>query len=1055
MREKDTSLSANQDGYTAGENEFGLHFASVVTDGVTLTAFGRKLLMKPLGADESADEAEADEKKVEYASVFGSGTTLRYTPTLSGVKEDIILASYTGRNSFSFGLNTDGLGLFVDGEGKAYFAEDEKSAERVYPGDVILYDADNRPGDGELAVETVEENEYYILTVVADKSFLEDPDTVYPVTIDPSLIVSDNAIYENAVEDTIVFSNRTDSNYGNYKYLTIGYCDDTYKIGRVLMRLPGLYNHIDYISLTSSQIVSAELHMRDSSGHAAQNVGLYRNTSGAWTESGVTWNTKPVYYNNAICSVSMSSGEWTSFDITTLAKGWKTGSYNASLGFTLINEDEAEQSKKKAPFSSEYTANTGYRPYVSMTYSTSVTLSTTNAIVIEGFTKTLTASSNPSGATFTWSSGNTAVATVNQSGVITGVKAGRTVVTAAYTDSLGNTFSASCFVCVSIPIGVYRFTSTYSSKCLSVYNNGITGIVNAVQRSTQSSGISYLSQLWKIGYLGDGYFSIRPMHKLDKGLDVTGNNADVYSIGTADTLTGVLNCAKWTIDRSGSSVVFTNSGMALQLETASTGENANICVRTFDNNPLQLWTIQRQISPPSGAMLYENGTAVSLNSENRALVGETSMKYVAPGQIKPMGGFSVETALYSGTSISQSGIVWTASNGNVAVNSSMGNVTGVSPGTVTVTGTITRNSVIYIFRVNITVTAIANGTYFLENRKTEKYVDIEDQAMSSGTRIHQWDFHGGNSQRWVFTLQTDGYYTIKSANSTMSYYLGVAGDSTANDVSVVLSTGSLTNGMKWKISVTSSGAYKITPKTGEANNRVLAVGWYLASINGIDIQQRDYANDTDYYDEWVLFKTFADYFNMYIGVTDGDSAMPGISEEVGSAFEGNGYNGNSCNYCNKAELVYWLKNSEYFSCITHGNQDRIRLTGNVLFTINDIDGISDSDLENLKFVYYGACLTGEGGAGATNLVNATYNKGVDVVLGFMISVNVYETNLWTTIFMENIANGSNINNSMQTADAVTNNDNIIIDMIETQNFVRTTTSEYRYLCGSVNYIPCP
>jgi len=145
-------------------------------------------------------------------------------------------------------------------------------------------------------------------------------------------------------------------------------------------------------------------------------------------------------------------------------------------------------------------------------------------------------------------------------------------------------------------------------------------------------------------------------------------------------------------------------------------------------------------------------------------------------------------------------------------------------------------------------------------------VDIEDQNMANGTNIHQWDFNGGNSQRWIFTHLGDGYYSIKSANSTSNYYLGVQNDGTATNTQVVLRTGSLTDGMKWKVSVTTSGAYKITPKTGEPNDRVLAVGWYALNVNGIDIKQRDYDDDGNYLDEWILSKPESSEYTIFLGI---------------------------------------------------------------------------------------------------------------------------------------------------------------------------------------------
>ena len=41
-----------------------------------------------------------------------------------------------------------------------------------------------------------------------------------------------------------------------------------------------------------------------------------------------------------------------------------------------------------------------------------------------------------------------------------------------------------------------------------------------------------------------------------------------------------------------------------------------------------------------------------------------------------------------------------------------------------------------------------------------------------------------------------------------------------------------------------NGAYKLTPKSGEADNRVLASATYILPVNGIDIQQRLYVDDT-------------------------------------------------------------------------------------------------------------------------------------------------------------------------------------------------------------------
>lgn len=125
--------------------------------------------------------------------------------------------------------------------------------------------------------------------------------------------------------------------------------------------------------------------------------------------------------------------------------------------------------------------------------------------------------------------------------------------------------------------------------------------------------------------------------------------------------------------------------------------------------------------------------------------------------------------------------------------------------------------------------------------------------MNNGTKIHQWSFHNGNSQKWQFVLRDDGYYVIYSRNSSAYYYLGISGNSTENGASVVLRTAPVTgeSGLLWKISSASKNAYKIMAKSGNSNNRVLAAA-QKSSTTGVALQQKNYTNDTNYVDEWYL-----------------------------------------------------------------------------------------------------------------------------------------------------------------------------------------------------------
>jgi hypothetical protein len=87
-------------------------------------------------------------------------------------------------------------------------------------------------------------------------------------------------------------------------------------------------------------------------------------------------------------------------------------------------------------------------------YATGVTLNTNSTIVAPNKTVQLTATVAPSNATYknlTWTSSNTAVATVNGSGLVSGVAAGTVTITAKTVD--GNK-TATCTVLVQTPCGL-------------------------------------------------------------------------------------------------------------------------------------------------------------------------------------------------------------------------------------------------------------------------------------------------------------------------------------------------------------------------------------------------------------------------------------------------------------------------------------------------------------------------------------------------------------------------------------------------------------------------
>lgn len=198
-------------------------------------------------------------------------------------------------------------------------------------------------------------------------------------------------------------------------------------------------------------------------------------------------------------------------------------------------------------------------------------------------------------------------------------------------------------------------------------------------------------------------------------------------------------------------------------------------------------------------------------------------------------------------------VTWSSSNKNVATVDNQGMIHGIAPGTAIITVRSEQGG--KTDSMTVVVPEFEDGTYYLKNKATKKYADIQGPSNDSGAIIHQWKMHGYASQQWNFELHTDGYYKIKSMHSNL--YLSVENNSSAQDAAVVQKAFNNGSGQLWKVELLSDGAYKLTPKSGESSNRVLASASYDSVDNGIVIQQRQFKDDTDYNDEWVIYNGIA------------------------------------------------------------------------------------------------------------------------------------------------------------------------------------------------------
>ncbi len=369
-------------------NDVEIILPATLTAGIAVIGDELNITMKPLtdkiGRSLSPAKKTADDTVV-YSDVFDSSTNIEYTYTYGGVKENIILESYNGKNSFDYEITTGGLSLYED-KGTLLLA-DESGDVKATLGEVVVFSADNKNNTfGKYKVEELEKNSRYKVTVSVDRECLTDPKTKYPVKINPDL----KTINASAkIQDLQVFkgtdgkgTSETSAGYSGVS--RVGWTD--WGAGRTLIKLNN-FSFNTYKITDAWQIDSAYVELRDlmCQGGSGVPISCGQFNGNFWTEKDTrTWNgleaensslSSPVNvtYGNGNSKRNLSDkDQWYNWNLTGTVKKWLT---NASLKekglqlrtYTSFLEENSIYSDYMKTFSSMQ-GDADYKPYFVIKY---------------------------------------------------------------------------------------------------------------------------------------------------------------------------------------------------------------------------------------------------------------------------------------------------------------------------------------------------------------------------------------------------------------------------------------------------------------------------------------------------------------------------------------------------------------------------------------------------------------------------------------------------------------------------------------------------------------
>ena len=510
VRDISLRLIPDGSGFRTEDHFILAEFPEKAGTGISLNTGEYTVTLTPAAEDGTPVETEpallTDPGTVFYRK--DSRTGYEYSITYSGYKENIVVSEYTGQTDFFFLLETDGLELFFpDGKtaGTGLALRDADNNVIANLGDVIVFTADDRNNTrGNISFETVTERNEYLLCVSVSGDYLSDPATHYPIRIDPSIEVSYSNNGLGAIEDVTVCSQIV---YGGDTTFLFAGKNSAGALHRCFFRFPSL-------NVSGLDIVSANLYIRDLLCEAQSiPVECHEYTGTTWTESGgLSWSvasngigqlldSKNIYYGNGV-----QGGNWYAFDITSLAEGWADGTASPAKG-VLLKSSSAYESGNTYGYKTIGSYNRPQnKPYLTITYNSTMTISQSTANVLVGNGFSLTAQTSPSGQTVTWSSSNTAVATVTQYGYVSAKSTGSAVITASAAGT-----SVSCTVTVSALDGVFRIQN------VAVSNGNSSGGYLAESNDTcvlTSYSSQSRNQLWLIKNVGGtSRYTLNPLSK--------------------------------------------------------------------------------------------------------------------------------------------------------------------------------------------------------------------------------------------------------------------------------------------------------------------------------------------------------------------------------------------------------------------------------------------------------------------------------------------------------------------------------------------------------------
>jgi RHS repeat-associated protein len=354
----DTKVVADDSGgfrNSAGPTRFTFAGDTSLAEPVGIAGEGWSMRFGLQGAAEDK-QASTEGSTVTYGDV-SPGLDLTYEVGAGSLKETIVLrdvpaAEREGR--FRFPISLEGVSAVAQEDGVALVNSSDQVIARIPDGNMW----DSASGEAGPARSIVDvglavEGDKSFIDVSPSREWLEAPERVYPVFVDPTITLGSTG-------DTYAYSFQPSTSFSTQDKVRLG--TDSSGTNQAYMRF-------DVSSLAGQNIQSAIWN-----GYFSSSVQTGFRTdynihpvSASWTASTLTWSNKPALRSETI-SDQAKAEDTRQVDLTNWVRNWVGGAW-ANNGIEL-EVPSADTTLLKEIASSEY-ADSTKRPFLDVTYQTS------------------------------------------------------------------------------------------------------------------------------------------------------------------------------------------------------------------------------------------------------------------------------------------------------------------------------------------------------------------------------------------------------------------------------------------------------------------------------------------------------------------------------------------------------------------------------------------------------------------------------------------------------------------------------------------------------------